>query len=374
MSTGDSNAILHTSGAVADDPEKIAAIPTIISSDFTDALSSVASANPSTDKGRRNTDLIPPTVSISSPANGATVAGVVNIAVNASDNKGVTSVSLTIDGVITGTVSSAPYSFSWNVDASANGNHTVTAKAQDAAGNSSMSTIIVAKNSTITILPSSTLPANYSLVMPPVGFQGSEGACAVFATTYAARSYEEFYKTNATAYSYSTNIFSPEFVYDQTKVLDCGTGTGITTALDFLMTKGVCTWQSMPFSYTDGCSLVPTSSQFAEALNYTISSYSKIVSSDVTTIKSMLVDHHVVIVTVNPDDSFNAADATFIWRSYSSTPGLSHNIVICGYDDAKHAYKVMNSWGTSWGDAGFSWVDYDFFPQTSFYYSYVINH
>src|SRR5438105_638672 len=261
---------VRTSGAVADNPEKIATVPTIISADYVKNLGSTASGNTSDQKGKRGADVTPPTVSITSPANGATVSGMLNITVIAADNKAVSSITLSVDGAIVGTLTATPYSFSWNADTSANGNHTITAKATDAAGNSNTNSVIVAKNATITILPPPTLPASYSLQMPPVGYQGAEGACAVFATTYAARSAEEFYKTNATTYSYSTNIFSPEFVYDQTKVLDCGSGTGITTALDFLMSTGVCTWQSMPYSYTNGCSQIPTSSQFTEALNYKI--------------------------------------------------------------------------------------------------------
>jgi hypothetical protein len=37
-------------------------------------------------------------------------------------------------------------------------------------------------------------------------------------------------------------------------------------------------------------------------------------------------------------------------------------MAITGWDDAKNAYKVQNSWGTNWGDAGFGWIDYQFFP------------
>jgi C1A family cysteine protease len=74
---------------------------------------------------------------------------------------------------------------------------------------------------------------------------------------------------------------------------------------------------------------------------------------------------------VNQD--FLDAKAGFIWKEYISPRSISHTIAICGYDDAKHAYKIMNSWGTSWGDGGFSWIDYDFLPQASFYYGYVIS-
>jgi C1A family cysteine protease len=282
-------------------------------------------------------------------------------------------VSLSVDGVLISTVSSSPYSFSWNTANVADGNHSVTATAKDAAGNTSASTITVAKNTTITTLPPSALPASVSLIMPPVQNQGGEGICAPFATAYAARSAEQFYRTNASSYSYSTNIFSPEFVYDQIKTSDCGSGTGVTTSLDFLMSTGVCTWQSMPYSSSNGCSLLPTPSQLSEAANFKMASYSKIVTSDITAIKTMVVNKHPVIITIATDQSFWDAQAGFIWKTYSGTPGISHSLVISGYDDTKHAYKVMNSWGTTWGDAGYSWIDYDFLPQASFYYSYVIN-
>lgn len=38
--------------------------------------------------------------------------------------------------------------------------------------------------------------------------------------------------------------------------------------------------------------------------------------------------------------------------------GAGHAMVVVGYDDARGAYRVLNSWGTDWGDSGFVWWDY----------------
>jgi C1A family cysteine protease len=75
----------------------------------------------------------------------------------------------------------------------------------------------------------------------------------------------------------------------------------------------------------------------------------------------MVSQNHPVIINVIADNSFIAAKTGFIWKTYSGSGSLPHCIVICGYDDAKNAYLIMNSWGTAWGDAGFTWIDYDFF-------------
>ena len=88
-------------------------------------------------------DTTPPTVSFSSPAAGATVSGTMSVQVGASDNVGVTSVNLSVDGVLLGGDNTAPYSFSWNTTAVANGTHNLTATAQDAAGNTSSASISV---------------------------------------------------------------------------------------------------------------------------------------------------------------------------------------------------------------------------------------
>lgn len=87
-----------------------------------------------------------PNVSITSPAAGATVSGVVNVAVSASDNVGVASVVLSVDGVAHSTDVSSPYAFSVDTNALSNGSHTLAAVARDAAGNYRQASITVNVN------------------------------------------------------------------------------------------------------------------------------------------------------------------------------------------------------------------------------------
>ena len=85
-------------------------------------------------------DTVLPSVSIATPADGATVAGIVTVTANASDNLGVAGVQFRLDGVALGPEDTvAPYSYAWNTSTVANGTHVLTAVARDAAGNTSTS-------------------------------------------------------------------------------------------------------------------------------------------------------------------------------------------------------------------------------------------
>lgn len=76
-------------------------------------------------------DTSAPVVSITSPQNNATVSGITNITISASDNVGVTRVEIYIDGNKVSTLLSPPYSFAWETRSYQNGDHSVTAKAYD---------------------------------------------------------------------------------------------------------------------------------------------------------------------------------------------------------------------------------------------------
>jgi hypothetical protein len=87
-------------------------------------------------------DTTPPTVSITAPANGATVSGTVSVTATASDNVGVTKVEFYLDGALQSTDTTSPYAWSWDSTTASNASHTLTAKAYDAALNVGTSTAV----------------------------------------------------------------------------------------------------------------------------------------------------------------------------------------------------------------------------------------
>jgi len=94
------------------------------------------------DDAPQSPDTTPPTTSITSPLDGATVSGTTNVTANASDDRGVTKVEFYLDGTLQTTDTSSPYSWSWNTTTASNGTHSLTSKAYDAAGNSSTSAAV----------------------------------------------------------------------------------------------------------------------------------------------------------------------------------------------------------------------------------------
>ena len=82
-------------------------------------------------------DTTAPTVSLSAPAGGAAVSGAsVAVSANATDNVGVVGVQFLLDGNALGAGdAAAPFSYTWNSTAIANGSHTLSAVARDLAGN-----------------------------------------------------------------------------------------------------------------------------------------------------------------------------------------------------------------------------------------------
>jgi len=111
-------------------------------------------------------DTTAPVVSIASPAANSTVSGTVSVAANASDNVAVTKVDFYLDGVYKATAVSAPYSYTWNTTASANGAYTLTAKAYDAASNIGQSSTVTVNVFNDTAAPSVSIasPASGSTV------------------------------------------------------------------------------------------------------------------------------------------------------------------------------------------------------------------
>jgi mono/diheme cytochrome c family protein len=109
-------------------------------------------------------DLEAPDVSITSPSSRQTIAGTYNIQVAASDNVGVSKVTLKVDGITKSQDMAAPYTFSLNTLNLSDGSHELRAWAQDAAGNEGSSTLVnvTVDNSS----PQDTTPPTVSFTAP----------------------------------------------------------------------------------------------------------------------------------------------------------------------------------------------------------------
>ncbi len=84
----------------------------------------------------------PPTISITSPANGATVSGTVPVTCSASDKVGVVRVELYVDGALTSASTVAPFVMTWNTKRAKAGPHSLMERAYDAAGNVGTSPLV----------------------------------------------------------------------------------------------------------------------------------------------------------------------------------------------------------------------------------------
>ena len=111
------------------------------------------------------TDTTLPSCSITAPQSGASINGTISINADASDNVGISKVEFYIDGTKVGEDAQSPYSIDWDSTSATDGNHSIQAKAFDAAGNmgESVSIAVTVNNTqTDTTLPSCSITAPQS--------------------------------------------------------------------------------------------------------------------------------------------------------------------------------------------------------------------
>lgn len=198
------------------------------------------------------------------------------------------------------------------------------------------------------------LSANF----PVPGDQGRQGSCVAWATGYALKSYQEKIEEG---WSFSAaTTFSPSFIYNQQ---NNGRDAGLTIhgALQLLVDKGAATLQTFP--YDDQNYLrQPGSAAFAEAANYRARDYHRL--EGLSHIKSALANRQPVVIGMKAYQNFQSLFGpssvyNTIQGSNDGRHGM-HAVTVVGYDDDKFggALKVINSWGTSWGDDGYFWLAY----------------
>ncbi len=201
---------------------------------------------------------------------------------------------------------------------------------------------------------------------PPPGNQGAQSSCVAWATTYAMRSYQAHVRERTPLVRPgggidSSHVFSPAFVYNQ---INNGrdAGSAFPDALDLLKRSGAAPLAYMPYSPSDYTTM-PNPDALNVASRYRIAFWKQVDVGNDTEIKSQLNAGYPVIIGALIDEGFDHAGKGFVWNHIAGRQLGGHAMLIVGYDDDRNAYRVLNSWGTDWGDAGYYWLDYGFFPR-----------
>lgn len=91
-------------------------------------------------------------------------------------------------------------------------------------------------------------------------------------------------------------------------------------------------------------------------------------SSNITSVKYAVANYHAVVFSMHIPESFQYVAHDGLFRPSKdeqnrTTPTTPHALTIVGYDDDLFggAFRVVNSWGTDWGDEGFCWIRYEDF-------------
>jgi C1A family cysteine protease len=208
------------------------------------------------------------------------------------------------------------------------------------------------------------IPSNYSLekYLPEIGEQGDLGSCVGWATTYYG-----FTIVNKIENSNSSSIFSPLSVYNrycfQEKRDPCAGGAEINKCLEILKAKGSPENKLYELPY---CAKDERKKPYKDRLF----NYERLQHNNVLQIKSYLTNNCPVVVgmMVYAGGKGNSLNSKFldtlgviqIDNFSNDFPVAGHALCIVGFDDnvAGGAFKIVNSWGKSWGKDGFCWIKY----------------
>ena len=203
-----------------------------------------------------------------------------------------------------------------------------------------------------------------SPALPPVMNQSLKD-CIAFAFGYELATFEVATSSNISADQLSHQA-SPADLYAKLLAKEqegCDSGTSASDALDILVRQGV---QSLALApYRDGQCVVPSTSGA-----FGIQGYHTIKPTDKESIKLTLASGHPVGMAVSLYDNMSAWGQSHHDDSVFSGMGIpssinGHGMLIVGYDDSRKAWKVMNSWGSTWGNRGFFWMGYDTFDASA---------
>ena len=219
--------------------------------------------------------------------------------------------------------------------------------------------------------------ADLSSQMPPVGNQGAQGSCVAWAIGYYHKGHTEWLEQGWDQ-TQTTHQFSPAFMYN---LINGGVDAGayFSDALNLVANIGLAPMADMPYTQSNYTSW-PSEAAWTDAIPYRGEAgyyISCTGTSGLDLVKSRLDAGYTTVLGINVYSNFdyiNNFDTMYCVADRYGTNRGGHAVTFVGYDDSKvthdgvGAFRMVNSWGTGWGNHGYWWMSYE--AVMDYYLSY----
>ncbi len=211
------------------------------------------------------------------------------------------------------------------------------------------------------IAPVTSLPSSVDLTtkpdMPPIYDQGQLGSCTGNAIAGAV-DYDNHKNTGDFLTPSRLWIYYQERVIEGTVAQDAG--GQIRDGVKSVAQLGVCPETDWPYDIATFAKK-PPKKDYTDALKDRVLTY-EAVTQELFALKSVLASGLPVVFGFTVYASFEsqavATSGVVPMPSPSEKVVGGHAVVLVGYDDAVDRFRVRNSWGTTWGQAGYFQMPY----------------
>ncbi len=206
---------------------------------------------------------------------------------------------------------------------------------------------------------------------PPVYDQGQLGSC----TANALGAAFQFCKMKQK----SKSAFMPSrlFIYYNERVLintvASDSGAFLRDGIKTLNKDGVCPESEWPYSDDHTSANAPfkkkpTAKCYSDALKAQVLSYQKLDNSLILQLKGCLCEGFPFVFGFSVYQSFYNIGANGMMPIPKPTENLvgGHAVMAVGFDDAKQAFIIRNSWGPAWAMNGYFYMPYSYITSTKY--------
>jgi hypothetical protein len=191
--------------------------------------------------------------------------------------------------------------------------------------------------------------------LPPPRNQVGTETCVSWAVTYAAAS-EALHRGHT-----ATPLIplSPAFTYPLAGGKPwCKGTTKLSRTLDVLRDVGALPIEEYSFD-AGWCGREPSAAERTRAARFRIPGWRRLDAADLNAVKGKLAGGRPVVFAMQIGPAFREYRGDTVFNRIETGPDLAgHAMILTGYDEARGAFRLMNSFGTGWGDHGYAWLSF----------------